>query len=884
MDIFNRPPPISEDTLLYTIYPDASTSLSEASTASLSALIQSRVRELLPSSHLWHRDAFELNVVPSDITPQRDAPHSPADSSPNWMLEGRMRVGDCVDDEWCVVWLLREVSKLWDVCIQVYDSDGQFLLIEAADALPHWVTPSNADNRVWIYKYNLHLIPLPYVSSPSTVRTRKRHPGASESDDEGLDDDEDYLDIPDALRLVRDEGIDTLASPDVQAAAWARVQSYPSLAQQHTHLSKAYLPSDVSLALHQNPSLVQKAVEAFYTRDGIQLRAVHAMSRFPPSTIALSSVRMTRTAYAQLVGQKFHPPKVFGRWSEREGSREWKWRDIGMKIACGFEMLYAESKGRTKTSPNDSSSAALDARKEALRRDTGYAKYIQSLVSAGYFRGELEGSSKWSQLEDQAAQTWIDIRKKDDASRPSFAALVNTAIEQARSDGRAAEQPEPQIEEDSDEWLNVDPTSLEGMLRGTAPPQTREGSAPMDVDTKGEEEEVTEEQAKRLKDLAQKVERFVEGEGSLDGAIFEDELLSDEEFSDEPSGDDGEDGSDGEEQTPAAPPPSTKERDDAMAALVAPLPASEYGVMPTSFSKSQKTKPATLDSEVSQVSATSPPKPVRKPILMRDRFDGVDSDDETDSGGEGGIDDDDDDDRPMVVGDVEVDMEEEEEGFLKFSREALGISDDMWSDIIKERREKGAFVPLGSSSNTHPAKPKTDNGVPPQPTKTENPPADILRENVAGRSSRPPWTPAAGPRPNVNPNLDSFEAVMQAMEEELKRAQHKGKSSATNIPSSSRPAPPKPSASAGPSRDDDDDDEDVDEDEVDIEGAMAAELREALEHASDEDEEGDGEPSIDYNLIKNFLASFKSQGGLSGPVSNLAGRLEGQWGLPRDEN
>jgi len=125
---------------------------------------------------------------------------------------------------------------------------------------------------------------------------------------------------------------------------------------------------------------------------------------------------------------------------------------------------------------------------------------------------------------------------------------------------------------------------------------------------------------------------------------------------------------------------------------------------------------------------------------------------------------------------------------------------------------------------------------------------------------------------------------MQAMEEELKRAQHKGKSSATNIPSSSRPAPPKPSASAGPSRDDDDDDEDVDEDEVDIEGAMAAELREALEHASDEDEEGDGEPSIDYNLIKNFLASFKSQGGLSGPVSNLAGRLEGQWGLPRDEN
>ena len=28
------------------------------------------------------------------------------------------------------------------------DADGEFLLIEAADALPDWVTPENATNRV----------------------------------------------------------------------------------------------------------------------------------------------------------------------------------------------------------------------------------------------------------------------------------------------------------------------------------------------------------------------------------------------------------------------------------------------------------------------------------------------------------------------------------------------------------------------------------------------------------------------------------------------------------------------------------------------------------------------------------------------------------------
>jgi len=56
------------------------------------------------------------------------------------------------------------------------------------------------------------------------------------------------------------------------------------------------------------------------------------MTRFPPSSSLLASVRMTRTAYAQLVGQKFFPPKIFGQWKELEGNKEWRWKDVGMKI------------------------------------------------------------------------------------------------------------------------------------------------------------------------------------------------------------------------------------------------------------------------------------------------------------------------------------------------------------------------------------------------------------------------------------------------------------------------------------------------------------------------------------------------------------------------
>ena len=134
-----------------------------------------------------------------------------------------------------------------------------------------------------------------------------------------------------------------------------------------------------------------------------------------------------------------------------------------------------------------------------------------------------------------------------------------------------------------------------------------------------------------------------------------------------------------------------------------------------------------------------------------------------------------------------------------------------------------------------------------------------------------------GPRrPRVatagNPNLDSFEAVMRAMDEELARARSKNASvGPPNIPlgenGKGKGTAPAQGAEEG----------------MDIEEVMDAELKATLEHDEDAEVDVSAEGGLDYNLIKNFLESFKSQAGLSGPVSNLAGRLQPGWGLPRDE-
>lgn len=143
-------PTISEDTLHYVLHPASSSSPSaSASTTSttnaptqnassvdeLSAdadadasadfaaqatLITSHVASLLPSPWLWNKDPWELKVAGGDTESRgvgaagvRSGAGEGAGEGGERKLEGRMRVGDAVDDEWLVVWLLREVSRRW---------------------------------------------------------------------------------------------------------------------------------------------------------------------------------------------------------------------------------------------------------------------------------------------------------------------------------------------------------------------------------------------------------------------------------------------------------------------------------------------------------------------------------------------------------------------------------------------------------------------------------------------------------------------------------------------------------------------------------------------------------------------------------------------------
>ncbi|CAK9779392.1 hypothetical protein CC85DRAFT_288640 [Cutaneotrichosporon oleaginosum] len=887
-------PSISEDTLHYILHPAGAPDAADL--AALATLISAHVSHLLPSPWLWNKDAWELKAAAREGLPR---------------LEGRMRVGDAVDDEWLVVWLLREVSRKWpDLVTSIRDSDGEFLLIEAAHALPAWVTPENAENRLWLHDGHLHLLPLNVASS-----SRPRQIADDEYDDSGRAVDAGaWVSEADAVAAVRSG---KYRAPEVEAAVWERIACYPDALKTHQHRAKAYLPLPVARALHSNPELIQRAVEGFYVRDPAQLRAASRMTHFPPAPAVLSSVLMTRAAYAQLQGQVFHPPRVFGpEWHVREeqGADERRWRDLGVKIATGFEIMYREGgrKGRV---------ADAAASPDELKDQPGYARYIDDLQHAGYFGDEVRGSARWKTREAEAAKGWVEARSEDTTQqRPSFAYLVDKAVEATK-----VEDLPPAGEEDSEAWLEVDPAELDAMLNRTAGARGANG-----------EMEIGEEHGRALKNLAGQLEAFVGGQGDLEGARFADEL-SDEDM-----------GTDSEEEESG---PTAEEREERMRTLVPALPEGEWGAGGGDSNGAAAEDDGDGDVDMAppkkgMVAGTAmgdsllPPK-MRPPRFEAMHYDGVESDssDEEDDLPPQGtlgrriaemkwgeappkeatieeIDDDadeDDEDRmdrerkkALTLdddideqmrrrvwgddGDGEVDeagddMEgvedqpapqdrdgPDEAEFLRFARDALGIDGDMWDSILEQRRARGAFIP----------------------------------ESAGGTSSGtvlPAAATAAAPKPD--PSLSSFESMMAAMEGELarhkaaeapkqpsgplfakpagsvpqgsKKKKGKGKKPTVSFAEEDEPASaperkgPYANLASLPHPDELDDMSD------DALVAMDAELRAALkESGADESEEMEGlddDGRREYGMVRDLLESYAAQGGQAGVVGNLVGRL-----------
>lgn len=359
---------LPEDCVEYTIYiPD--TILTDLERREQLRQVQSAVIKLtneLLKDFIWQRESFKLLL-------EREHGRS--------FLRGQTNYGDSVEDEWLIVYILRELSKQFPkIWIRMVDTDGQFLLVEAANVLPRWLNPEIADFRLWLNNGKLLIIPLEKPSEQ--VIEAKPEP----------------LTLNEALKVIENQTSKLLHLPAVQAEAFYRLQKYPKQVSDSLHHALLTIPRKLAYVLHEDPAYISAAVEAFYLRDPIALRPLqtsnHTGLRFPPTDLVAMSVKFTKVGYAQLQSQHFAAPAPWADYASAK--REAKSKDtaeIGMKTTCGFEMLMCDPQNQDKKAVREIAMLLEDIRtgQDELPTDA-----------------EIK---KWGTREDDEA--WLDINFED---------------------------------------------------------------------------------------------------------------------------------------------------------------------------------------------------------------------------------------------------------------------------------------------------------------------------------------------------------------------------------------------------------------------------------------------------------------------------------------
>jgi hypothetical protein len=110
-----------------------------------------KLTENLLKEYIWQRESFHLEIESKrgKSAPKQKGGTFSLSLLGRMYLHGLTSYGDSVEDEWLIVYILRELSNRFpELWIKAVDTDGEFLLIEAANALPRWLNPEIADNRV----------------------------------------------------------------------------------------------------------------------------------------------------------------------------------------------------------------------------------------------------------------------------------------------------------------------------------------------------------------------------------------------------------------------------------------------------------------------------------------------------------------------------------------------------------------------------------------------------------------------------------------------------------------------------------------------------------------------------------------------------------------
>ncbi|MES1918102.1 hypothetical protein MHBO_000122 [Bonamia ostreae] len=247
-------------------------------------------------------------------------------------LESVTSIGDNISDEWFTTAAVFEITKLFPVAAQITDSDGQFMLIEAAESLPEETTPDNSSNRLFVVDGELR-----FISSDFLGKTSKKKLGIGE-----------------ALKIVFETPKDLISvTSEFFEPIQRRINSFDDVLRKEiknsqTHNFSVKAPEKVLRLLKILPSLVSVAAKAYCFRNPIDNNELRKMAHFRPENFAFHKIRTSRFVYAQLRSAKHFHSRQFLDASFYENREMSLSEEIGAKITFGLEILMSEGNRHLK--------------------------------------------------------------------------------------------------------------------------------------------------------------------------------------------------------------------------------------------------------------------------------------------------------------------------------------------------------------------------------------------------------------------------------------------------------------------------------------------------------------------------------------------------------
>lgn len=256
------------------------------------------------------------------------------------------------------------------------------------------------------------------------------------------------IEVNEAIGIIRNNLNQTEANTDIQKAILSRISGYPEKIKENLHTARVYVPVGVAALLKHKPSLISGVVHAFCERDTVDMKACRAMKFFPPENRVYANVTFPKCLYAMMNHSKFLPDKRTGWNLPQSTSAEFKSHCLGVKIACGFEILASQAK------PG-----------QDLENDKGWQKYLGSLNEKDYFGGNLENSQEHSRLLEKAKEYYVNYRDTMYYS-PAIGREILDLTRDLDCNYEEFKKMENELEkEDDDSWLNVSPEELDKYLQ-----------------------------------------------------------------------------------------------------------------------------------------------------------------------------------------------------------------------------------------------------------------------------------------------------------------------------------------------------------------------------------------------------------------------------------